>query len=45
MRRRALERLYERREAVLDLINSIEGYQRTRNMRLAQCVVPAATRR
>ena len=27
IRRRALERLYERREAVEDLIQSLEGYQ------------------
>jgi hypothetical protein len=45
MRRRALERLYGRREAVLALIDALEEYQRSRSTRLAPCIVPGATRR
>jgi hypothetical protein len=35
MRRRALARLYERRTAVDDLIQSLEDYQRTHDARVA----------
>lgn len=38
IRRRALSRLYERREAVNELIQALEEYQNTRNTRLGQCV-------
>jgi hypothetical protein len=38
IRRRALERLYERRETVENLIIALEGYQRARETRLAQCI-------
>ena len=38
IRRRALERLYERRETVRTLIAALEGYQRSRETRLAQCI-------
>jgi len=38
VRRRALERLYERRETVKTLIAALEEYERSRETRLAQCV-------
>lgn len=38
IRRRALERLYERRETVRTLIAALEGYQQARETRLAQCI-------
>ena len=38
IRRRALERLYERRNAVQNLIAALEAYQQSRETRLAQCV-------
>jgi hypothetical protein len=38
IRRRALERLYERRETVKNLIAALEGYQSARETRLAQCI-------
>jgi len=38
IRRRALERLYERRETVRTLIAALESYQRSRETRLAQCI-------
>ena len=38
IRDRALERLYERRDAVSDLICALERYQRSRQTRVAQCV-------
>lgn len=38
LRRRALERLYERRDAVHELIDALEAYQRSREVRLAQCI-------
>jgi hypothetical protein len=43
IRRRALERLYERRETVRALIAALEGYQNTREMRLAECIAFTAT--
>jgi hypothetical protein len=44
IRHRALERLYERREAVENLICALEAYQRSRQAHLAQCVSLAAIR-
>jgi hypothetical protein len=44
IRRRALERLYERRAAVDDLIRSLEEYQRTKAGRRAPCVEISAVR-
>ena len=38
IRRRALERLYERRETVRTLIAALESYQHSRETRLAQCI-------
>ena len=38
IRRRALERLYERRSAVDQLIESLERYQREQAARRAECV-------
>ena len=38
IRRRALERLYERRAAVDDLIRSLEEYQRAKGRRRAPCI-------
>ena len=38
IRQRALDRLYERREAVADLIRALEDYQKLRQARLAQCI-------
>ncbi|MGP8243551.1 MAG: hypothetical protein ACLQVN_03425 [Bryobacteraceae bacterium] len=35
IRRRALDRLYQRRDAVEDLIRSLEDYQRIREIRVA----------
>jgi hypothetical protein len=36
IRNRALDRLYERREAVHQLIRDLEGYQKLREARLAR---------
>jgi hypothetical protein len=38
IRRRALDRLYERKAAVEDLIRSLEIYERTANPRAGECV-------
>lgn len=38
IRRRALERLYARREAVNDLIRSLENYQNCQSSSLAACL-------
>jgi hypothetical protein len=43
IRRRALERLYERRETVRTLIAALESYQQSRETRLAQCITFTAT--
>lgn len=43
IRRRALERLYERKAAVDDLIRSLEGYQRAK--RKPQCIPFSAERK
>ena len=44
IRQRALERLYERRAAVDDLIRSLEEYQRVKGRRRAQCIEFSAAR-
>jgi hypothetical protein len=38
IRTRALERLYERREAVQNLIRALEDYQQSRAQRMAECI-------
>ena len=38
IRRRALQRLYERRDAVEDLIQSLEGYAQCHKTRAAACI-------
>jgi hypothetical protein len=38
VRLRALERLYERKAAVEDLIRSLEGYERTTHRKMGECV-------
>ena len=38
IRSRALERLYERKAAVEDLIRSLEGYERTIHPKTGKCV-------
>jgi hypothetical protein len=38
IRRRALDRLYERRDVVEDLIRALEDYQKLRQARMAQCI-------
>jgi hypothetical protein len=38
IRGRALERLYERHEAVQNLICALEDYQQSRAERMAQCI-------
>jgi hypothetical protein len=38
IRSRALDRLYERREAVQNLIRALEDYQKSREERMAQCI-------
>jgi hypothetical protein len=45
IRRRALERLYERRKAVESLIQSLEDYQRVREARVASPVYLNASRK
>jgi hypothetical protein len=45
MRRRALERLYERRDAVEDLIRSLEGYEQSHKARAAACIDISAARK
>ena len=45
VRRRALERLYERRTAVEDLIRSLEHYQQSRKDNRAQCIEFSAAQR
>jgi hypothetical protein len=44
-RREALERLYQRREAVDDLIRSLENYQRRFAPRKAECIPLSAAER
>jgi hypothetical protein len=38
IRNRALERLYERRDAVQNLILALEDYRKSREQRMAQCI-------
>jgi hypothetical protein len=38
IRRRALERLYERRDAVEELIRSLEGYENCHKPCAAECI-------
>lgn len=38
LRKRALERLYERRSALQTLIQALEEYERSREVRRAHCV-------
>lgn len=45
IRRRALERLYERRDAVDNLIHSLEDYERCRESRQAICIEINARRK
>jgi hypothetical protein len=45
IRRRALERLYERREVVEDLIQSLEDYQQCNQAHKAQCIEFSAARK
>jgi hypothetical protein len=44
IRRRALERLYERRDAVEDLIRSLEGYEQCHKACAAECIDVSAAR-
>jgi hypothetical protein len=44
IRRRALERLYERRDAVEDLIRSLEGYEQCHKVCAAECIKLNAAR-
>jgi hypothetical protein len=45
IRERALERLYERRDVVEDLIRSLEGYERCHQARAAACIEISAVRK
>jgi len=45
IRRRALERLYERRDAVEDLIQSLEGYAQCHKACAAACIEFSAARK
>jgi hypothetical protein len=45
LRRRALERLYERRDAVEDLIRSLEGYKQCHKVCAAECIDFSAARK
>jgi hypothetical protein len=45
IRRRALERLYERRDSVEDLIRSLEGYEQCHKVRTAACIDLSAARK
>ena len=45
IRRRALERLYERRATVDELIDALERYQEERRQRVAPCISIAAARK
>jgi len=44
IRRRALERLYERRDAVEDLIRSLEGYEQCHKARAACIDISAVSK-
>jgi hypothetical protein len=45
IRRRALERLYERKDAVEDLIRSLEGYEQCHKACAAECIELSAARK
>ena len=45
IRRRALERLYERRDAVEYLIRSLEGYEKCHKPCTAECIDISAARK
>jgi len=45
IRRRALDRLYERRATVESLIRSLEDYERCRHPQRAECIEFSAERR
>jgi hypothetical protein len=45
IRRRALERLYERRAAVDGLISSLEEYEKSKAIRRAACIEFSAERK
>lgn len=45
IRRRALDRLYERKAAIEDLIRSLEDYERVNRPRAAECVPFNASRK
>jgi hypothetical protein len=45
VRIRALERLYQRRDAVEDLIRSLEGYEQCHRVRAAACIDVSAARK
>ena len=45
VRRRALERLYSRKAAVDDLIQSLETYQQSRDKNIAPCIEFSVARR
>ena len=45
LRRRALERLYERRETVDNLIRSLEDYQKSKTDALPRCIEITALRK
>ena len=45
IRRRALDRLYERKAAVEDLIRSLESYERTNRPAAGECVPFIAPRK
>ena len=45
IRSRALDRLYQRREAVQNLIGALEDYQKSREARMAQCISFSSVRK
>ena len=45
IRKRALERLYERRDVVEDLIRSLEGYEQCHKACAAKCIDVSAARK
>ena len=45
IRNRALDRLYQRRDGVQNLIRALEDYQESREARMAQCVSFSSVRK
>jgi hypothetical protein len=45
IRSRALDRLYQRRAAVENLISALEDYQKSREARMAQCISFSSVRK